>query len=128
MRRTRTFWEFDDAATAPLHGFRDADEYYTRSSSIHFLGRIKTPTLAVNAEDDPLLPADALDICVGGVAGYRDQIGMVGLQPFARGVERQRDGYREKFGAARWQEAVEAATREMIAQLAAATTAGKLRS
>ena len=39
----------------------------------------------------------------------------------------QRDGYREKFGAARWQAAVEAATREMIDQLAAATTAGKLR-
>src|SRR5688500_7894745 len=49
VRRTRTFWEFDDAATAPLHGFRDADEYYARSSSINFLGRVKTPTLAVNA-------------------------------------------------------------------------------
>ena len=60
VRRTRTFWEFDDAATAPLHGFRDADEYYTRSSSINFLGRITTPTLAVNAEDDPFLPSDAL--------------------------------------------------------------------
>jgi hypothetical protein len=61
VRRTKTFWEFDDAATAPLHGFRDADDYYTRSSSIHFLERIKTPTLAVNAEDDPFLPADALE-------------------------------------------------------------------
>lgn len=61
VRRTRTFWEFDDAATAPLHGFRDADDYYSRSSSINFLGRIKTPTLAVNAQDDPFLPADALE-------------------------------------------------------------------
>jgi orotidine-5'-phosphate decarboxylase len=39
----------------------------------------------------------------------------------------QRDGYRDKFGPSRWQEAVEAATREMIEQLSAATTAGKLR-
>ena len=61
VRRTRTFWEFDDAATAPLHGFRDADDYYARSSSINFLGFIKTPTLAVNAEDDPFLPSDALE-------------------------------------------------------------------
>ena len=59
--RTRTFWEFDDAATAPLHGFRDAEDYYSRSSSINFLSRIKTPTLAVNAEDDPFVPPDALD-------------------------------------------------------------------
>ncbi len=61
VRRTRTLLEFDDAATAPLHGFRDANEYYTRSSSIHFLGRIETPTLVVNAEDDPFVPPEALE-------------------------------------------------------------------
>lgn len=61
VRRTRTFWEFDDAATAPLHGFRDADDYYASSSSINFLGRIRTPVLAVNAEDDPFLPPEALE-------------------------------------------------------------------
>lgn len=54
--RARTFWEFDDHGTAPLHGFRDAEDYYTRSSSLHFVGRITTPTLALNAEDDPFLP------------------------------------------------------------------------
>ncbi|HEY2829994.1 MAG TPA: hypothetical protein VGJ88_07730, partial [Thermoanaerobaculia bacterium] len=37
VMRSRTFREIDDSATAPLHGFRDADDYYTRSSSIHFL-------------------------------------------------------------------------------------------
>jgi predicted alpha/beta-fold hydrolase len=58
--KSRNFMEFDDAATAPLHGFRDADDYYARSSSIHFLGRIKTPTLALNAEDDPFIPAEVL--------------------------------------------------------------------
>ncbi len=56
VARSRTFPEFDDAATAPLHGFAGAEDYYTRSSSIHYVGRITTPTLALNAEDDPFLP------------------------------------------------------------------------
>ena len=59
-QRSRTFREFDDAATAPLHGFVDANDYYTRSSSIHYVGKIATPTLALNAEDDPFLPTDVL--------------------------------------------------------------------
>jgi predicted alpha/beta-fold hydrolase len=59
--RARTFREFDDAATAPLHGFKDADDYYSRSSSISYLGRITTPTLCVSAEDDPFLPREALN-------------------------------------------------------------------
>ena len=58
--RARTFLEFDDSATAPLHGFTSADDYYTRSSCIHFVGRITTPTLALNAADDPFLPPAVL--------------------------------------------------------------------
>jgi len=60
VMRAKTFREFDDVATAPLHGFRDADDYYTRSSSLQYLGRIQTPTLCVNAEDDPFLPPEVL--------------------------------------------------------------------
>lgn len=60
MRRSKTFREFDDAATAPLHGFQDAADYYARCSSIGFVGRITTPALAMNAEDDPFLPPDVL--------------------------------------------------------------------
>ena len=56
----RTFWEFDDAATAPLHGFRDAADYYERSSSIHFLSGIQVPTLLFSARDDPFVPSDVL--------------------------------------------------------------------
>lgn len=56
----RTFYEFDDAATGPLHGFTGADDYYNRSSSIHFLPHIDTPVLCVSAEDDPFLPREAL--------------------------------------------------------------------
>jgi predicted alpha/beta-fold hydrolase len=58
--RTTTFRDFDHHATAPLHGFSGADDYYSRSSSIHYVGRITTPTLALNAEDDPFLPRDIL--------------------------------------------------------------------
>ncbi|HYI13014.1 MAG TPA: alpha/beta fold hydrolase [Thermoanaerobaculia bacterium] len=58
--RSRSFREFDDVATAPLHGFADANDYYARSSSIHFVGRITTPALALNAEDDPFLPPHVL--------------------------------------------------------------------
>jgi len=56
----RTFREFDDAATAPLHGFENADDYYRRSSSGPFLPEIRTPTLIVHAENDPFLPSQAI--------------------------------------------------------------------
>lgn len=56
----RTFRDFDGAGTAPLHGFRDADDYYRRSSSRAFLADIRVPTLLVHALDDPFLPAAAV--------------------------------------------------------------------
>jgi hypothetical protein len=59
--RARTFREFDDAATAPLHGFTSAEDYYERSSSIRYLGSIRTPTLCLSAEDDPFVPAEVLE-------------------------------------------------------------------
>jgi predicted alpha/beta-fold hydrolase len=59
--RAKTFREFDDVATAPLHGFTDANDYYTRSSSIHYLSRVTTPTLCISAEDDPFLPPEVLE-------------------------------------------------------------------
>lgn len=57
-RRARTFWEFDDASVAPIHGFADAADYYARSSSIDFLHRIEVPTLLISAADDPFQPGD----------------------------------------------------------------------
>ena len=62
-RRTmaaRTFAEFDDAVTAPLHGFSGKDEYYDRCSSIRFLREIQIPTLIINALDDPFMSPAAL--------------------------------------------------------------------
>ena len=51
----RTFREFDDRYTAPIHGFRDAGDYYARSSSLRYLDAIRIPTLILNARDDPFL-------------------------------------------------------------------------
>jgi predicted alpha/beta-fold hydrolase len=51
----RDFFEFDDAATAPLNGFVDARDYYARSSCGQFLRRIARPTLIVHAVDDPFM-------------------------------------------------------------------------
>ncbi|WP_172148658.1 MULTISPECIES: hydrolase [Pseudomonas] len=51
----RTFWDFDDRITAPLHGFKGAQDYYTHSSSRYFLARIATPTLIIQATDDPFV-------------------------------------------------------------------------
>ncbi|HUX34198.1 MAG TPA: alpha/beta fold hydrolase [Gemmatimonadaceae bacterium] len=56
-----TIVDFDDAVTAPVHGFASAHDYYSRSSSLHFLSRIHLPTLLLSAYDDPFLPADVLE-------------------------------------------------------------------
>lgn len=50
--------EFDDYFTGPLHGFKDAMDYYTQCSAINFLHGIKPPTLIINAKNDPLLSSD----------------------------------------------------------------------
>jgi uncharacterized protein len=62
--RSRSFREFDDALTARLHGFRDADDYYTSSSSARFLHAIRVPTLLVQALDDPFVDESALPLDV----------------------------------------------------------------
>ncbi len=57
----RTMNDFDEILTAPLHGFRDAEDYYTRSSAIGWLDKISINTLLLSSVDDPFLPADVLD-------------------------------------------------------------------
>jgi predicted alpha/beta-fold hydrolase len=54
----QTFREFDEAGTAPLAGFRNADEYYERCSTAQFLPHIQVPTLLLRALDDPLFAPD----------------------------------------------------------------------
>jgi predicted alpha/beta-fold hydrolase len=57
----RTLEDFDNLITGPLHGFRDAQDYYARSSSLPYLPNIKLKTLLFSAADDPMLPAEVLD-------------------------------------------------------------------
>ena len=60
LRRVRTFFEFDDLVTGPLHGFEGAHDYYDRSSSIHHIDKIRVPTLLFSAWNDPFLPREIL--------------------------------------------------------------------
>jgi predicted alpha/beta-fold hydrolase len=56
LRRIWTVRQFDDAYTAPHHGFRDAADYYYRASALRVVDRIRMPTLIITAEDDPFVP------------------------------------------------------------------------
>ncbi len=62
IRRAKTWGQYDDVATAPLHGFKGAEDYWSQSSSISFLGRIRRPTLLINAADDPFIPASCMPV------------------------------------------------------------------
>jgi len=53
--RIRTFHEFDNRYTAPIHGFKDANDYFAKCSSRQFIPAIRVPTLLVNARNDPFL-------------------------------------------------------------------------
>ncbi|OKL39381.1 YheT family hydrolase [Pontibacter flavimaris] len=53
-----SFPEFDDRYTAPIHGFKNAEEYYARVSARQFLRDIQVPTLLVNAKNDPFLSVE----------------------------------------------------------------------
>jgi predicted alpha/beta-fold hydrolase len=56
----RDLYEFDDVFTAPLHGFKNTQDYWARASAKPHLSRIRIPALAINARNDPFVPADSL--------------------------------------------------------------------
>lgn len=56
LRRARTLRQFDDALTAPLHGFGDAETYYREASSGPVLPQVQVPTLLLQSRDDPFQP------------------------------------------------------------------------
>jgi predicted alpha/beta-fold hydrolase len=58
--RSQSFAEFDSCVTAPLHGFANAQDYWTRASATPWLELIRRPTLMLSAYDDPFLPASCL--------------------------------------------------------------------
>ena len=61
IQSIRSMRDFDNSITAPLHGFRDADDYYSKSSAIKWLPGIRIDTLLLSAVDDPFLPPQVLD-------------------------------------------------------------------
>lgn len=61
LYRINSLREYDDAVTAPLHGFRDAADYYRRASAGRLLSEVELPTLILHASDDPFMPADLFE-------------------------------------------------------------------
>lgn len=60
MAAASDLYTFDDAVTAPLHGFRDVTDYWRRASAKPWLRGVRVPTLMLNARNDPFLPVRAL--------------------------------------------------------------------
>lgn len=60
--KLRTFNQFDDRFTAPIHGFKNAEDYYNRCSSRQYLPQIQIPTLLVNALNDPFLSPECFPV------------------------------------------------------------------
>jgi hypothetical protein len=56
----KDLYEFDDVFTAPLHGFKNTDDYWLRASALQQMGNIAIPALALNAKNDPFIPLSSL--------------------------------------------------------------------
>jgi uncharacterized protein len=67
LENIKTLKDFDEYFTAPIHGFKDAEDYYHQNSSIHFIENIKVKTLIVNAKNDPFLPTECYPIKEAGL-------------------------------------------------------------
>jgi predicted alpha/beta-fold hydrolase len=61
LRRVWTVRGFDEAYTAPHHGFRDAADYYYKASALRVVDRIRVPALILTAADDPFVPPESFD-------------------------------------------------------------------
>ncbi|HEY8607451.1 MAG TPA: alpha/beta fold hydrolase [Noviherbaspirillum sp.] len=81
MLRARNLYEFDNVVTAPLHGYRDTDDYWHRASARHVLNDIAVRTLVLNAKNDPFLPAHHLPQSASSqvTLDYPDHGGHVGF-------------------------------------------------
>jgi predicted alpha/beta-fold hydrolase len=60
LMAAQDLYEFDDVFTAPLHGFKNTDDYWLRASALQHMGRIALPALALNAKNDPFIPSCSL--------------------------------------------------------------------
>lgn len=84
MLAARNLYEFDNVVTAPLHGYRDTDDYWSRAASKPHLGGIEVPTLILNARNDPFMPGSSLplahEVSNAVTLEFPDQGGHVGFQ------------------------------------------------
>ena len=85
IKKLKTFWAFDDAYTAPIHGFASAEEYYKKSSCKQYLKDIKIPTLIIHAKDDPFmtpkilpLPSELSDMIKMEISENGGHVGFIG--------------------------------------------------
>lgn len=60
IKNLKSFWQFDDQVTAPVHGYLNASDYYKRASSRQFVKNIKIKTLIIQSRDDPFMSAEVL--------------------------------------------------------------------
>ncbi|MCH7411197.1 alpha/beta fold hydrolase [Belliella sp. DSM 111904] len=65
LRKIKTLKDFDDVFTGPIHGFKDALDYYEQNSSLYFIEKISIPTLILNAQNDPFLSSKCFPISLG---------------------------------------------------------------
>jgi len=81
MLAARDLYEFDNVVTAPLHGFRDTDDYWARASAGPHLSGIAVPTLVLNARNDPFMPGTALPTVASAAVRleYPEEGGHVGF-------------------------------------------------
>ncbi|MBX3608593.1 MAG: alpha/beta fold hydrolase [Hydrogenophaga sp.] len=99
LRAAPDLYTFDNIFTAPLHGFRDAEDYWARASAKPLLAHIRVPALAVNARNDPFVPASSLPRegevgpCVtlwqpahGGHVGFAQSHGALGVPGHVRAM------------------------------------------
>jgi predicted alpha/beta-fold hydrolase len=81
LLQARDLYAFDNVVTAPLHGYRDTDDYWHRASARHVLDAITVPTLVLNARNDPFLPGAHLPTTASTAVTleYPEQGGHVGF-------------------------------------------------
>ena len=83
LRRARNLYEFDNLYTAPVHGFRDTIDYWTRASAKPLLRNVRVPHLVLNARNDPFVPAASLpgpdDVSSDVVLEQPDEGGHIGF-------------------------------------------------
>lgn len=95
-KKPLSVYRFDEEVTAPLGGFRDVEDYYSRSSSIDDLPKIRHAALVIGAEDDPLIPVESLreatysdstEVLIAPSGGHMGFIGRKGIDPDRRWMD-----------------------------------------